>query len=114
MDLIEVPNGWKPSVVQMILDIRKINNNVQFMYIKEKFGTLRVGASDTSDDINNIIESTKKSCEKICQNCGNHNGQFLIDEIGLYAIKCIDCLPDHLKEKYDEPLTKGIATLHID
>lgn len=88
----EVPDPWKPTILNMLISIDKIvkpkyyprfmlnlfadrggyicEDKVYFSQIKQKFGSLRISASYIPE-IQVIIDKATTLCNNTCEFCGN-------------------------------------------
>ena len=71
---IAVADAWLPLIDKMSDEISKIDSQIQYEQIKEKFGALRVYTyginADTSDEVRAIINKYESLSLTVCEVCG--------------------------------------------
>lgn len=67
--------GWKRHV-ESILELVKSQNG-HILQIKEKFGTLRVYASNVPDWVFDLITIVESDTSRYCEDCGTYNGDWI-------------------------------------
>lgn len=68
---IFVGEGWRPLVTKLAKDIIAINDGVQVIQVKEKFGGLRFYIYGGNDKIYDLLEKAECNSFKICEVCGS-------------------------------------------
>ena len=70
-----VEKGWKDIIITLCDKIITIDDNVEVIQVKEKFGGLRfyIGAveSDRFDEIYDLVHEAEKESFNVCENCGS-------------------------------------------
>lgn len=87
-------DGWYDILYNLCSKIMKTNPELliefRFVQIKEKFGTLRVYANFSIDEIDELIREAEKESAKTCELCGakgkiRHKGTWL-------KTLCLSCM----------------------
>jgi hypothetical protein len=66
-----VGKGWKPLIISLCDNIIAIDDTIEVMQVKEKFGGLRFYTHNTPPKMRKRILKAIKQSHKICENCGN-------------------------------------------
>lgn len=77
--LLLLPEGWRDLLEKMAEEVSRVDAQVRFSQVKEKFGNLRAytirSAIQTEivevDEIQEIILKYERAATKICGHCGN-------------------------------------------
>lgn len=71
---IEFQKGWYELLYNLCTELVKIDKEVYFVQLKEKFGQLRAYTSGVSsenyDKIHDLIEEAENKSATICEDCG--------------------------------------------
>lgn len=70
---ITTGDGWFKILKELCEELSKLNGNVKFDQIKEKFGLLRIYYSCDSgleEQVNKLISKAEYKSSLICENCG--------------------------------------------
>jgi hypothetical protein len=83
--------GWYPLLERLFEAISKTNppENFEIIQVKEKFGSLRVYADNSSDEIDNLITKAEAESIKTCERCGNEGK--LVSKRGWWRTICDSC-----------------------
>lgn len=70
----ECERGWDKMIDEYVDMMRRVDPQVEFLQIKEKFGGLRIyfsaGNPDNADILNVIVEHAERESERTCEVCG--------------------------------------------
>lgn len=67
---LPIPQGWQDHVRELIDEIAKIDDTIEVMQIKEKFGSLRFYILSGTDEIFDLIDEYERKTEEMCENDG--------------------------------------------
>lgn len=83
----QLPPSWITIVDQLMSDLASVDEAVEILEMREKFGELRVYLSRQSDRAGRLIDPARAKSRRTCQDCGGR-GVLMIDPSRLYATKC--------------------------
>src|SRR3990167_9730061 len=66
----EVGNGWKPLIISLCDKIITIDDTVEVVQVKEKFGGLGFYIYGDNEEIDDLINKAEDESYKICGVCG--------------------------------------------
>jgi ribosomal protein L37AE/L43A len=94
-----VGNGWVPLLDKLCSDLVDLGWNRQILQIKEKFGTLRFYARETTVEMDNLIHKAEQDSSRICESCGEF--AVLRTDRGWLKTLCNKCNKEIGKMNYD-------------
>ena len=103
---IECGNGWRKIINPIIEYIEKYNstvkkeeNKIKILQIKEKFGELRFYASNKTPELVKLIENAEAKSRNICELCGSEEdiGQIADGWITTCCRKCAEKMAESQK-----------------
>ena len=65
----QVGDGWLPLIEDLIIELKKLDWNLDVHQIKEKFGGLRFYTGDTTSEMDDLIRKAEAASFKICEDC---------------------------------------------
>jgi len=66
-----VSEGWRSLVTKLCKDIIDIDNTIEVVQVKEKFGGLRFYIYGGNDKVYELIKKAEAESLTICENCGS-------------------------------------------
>jgi len=78
--------GWTNLVTNMINELMILDPELEFRQIKEKFGSLRVYTSFSTDEVEAVIDKYEIFSRTICDVCGDPGE--MRSETGWYRVRC--------------------------
>jgi len=72
-DFFPVGAGWRPLVEKLVDDIIAIDQEVEVLQVKEKFGGLRFYVGGASEEVYALIGKAEEESFKICERCGTND-----------------------------------------
>lgn len=63
-------DGWFPLLEEFFQKLAALNQPVQILQIKEKFGGLRIYLSNSNEEISDLVEATIAKANNTCEMCG--------------------------------------------
>ena len=94
---IECGDGWKPLYQPIIDYINEYNKDkkgldrMEIHQIKEKFGGLRVYLNFYDETVRNMIAKAEEDSFHICENCGKHIDEPIINKYYWIYPLCKEC-----------------------
>jgi hypothetical protein len=67
---IEVGDGWKPLVDEVVTRLAQLPDPPQITQVKEKFGNLTIYLTSYSPDAQDILDEVEERASLICEYCG--------------------------------------------
>lgn len=99
---LEIPNGWHSLFFQMCDDIKPILeekgllNDFYFIQVKEKYNTLRCYASQSVQEVDEILQKYEAMAKYICTVCGKPAEY---ETKGYIASFCKDCWENRVRHE---------------
>lgn len=87
----ECGDGWYDLLYKLISDIKDVEppKNFEIVQVKEKFGELRFYTYNSTEIIDQLIETAENDSVTICERCG---ADAMVQRIqGWYAAICDEC-----------------------
>ena len=92
--IFECNDGWQWLVLNLLREIDDLYedniNKISILQIKEKYGILRIYASTSNKELDDIIEKYEHLSKHTCEICGAE-GKMIRDEYWI-MVRCEDCL----------------------
>ena len=67
---LEIPKGWDNLLEQMCNELKELNEDFNFLQIKEKFGELVCYHDSKSEKVREIIQKYRYLSNFVCSECG--------------------------------------------
>ena len=91
---LEIGNGWYELVYKMCVEIDDLYEEnigkISILQIKEKYGIMRIVASTSNKELDDIIEKYEQLSKSTCEICGAEGK--LIKDVYWIKVRCEDCL----------------------
>lgn len=82
----ECHSGWYPLILECADKLSRTDNPPRITQVKEKWGTLNINTTATTDKQSAIINDIERRSSHICEICGEP-GQLYTD--GWYKTRCL-------------------------
>lgn len=91
---LEIGTGWHELVYKMCVEIDDLYeeniDKISILQIKEKYGMMRVHASTSNKELDDIIEKYEQLSKSTCEICGAE-GKMMGDDYWV-MVRCEGCL----------------------
>lgn len=85
----DVGDGWYDLLYETCEKIEKLNQDICFGQVKEKYGGLTIHVNDYSDEVTDILNKAEDESYKTCERCGTKEN---VTSEGLYILTlCHNC-----------------------
>ena len=86
---IECGEGWYNLIDYVSAKLEALNQKLEVVQIKEKWGSIRLYLNISTDEADKIVEFVEKESETTCEICSK-KGKLLTD--GWWKVRCHSCL----------------------
>jgi len=66
----EIEKGWEPIVEKAAAALKELDDSIELMQVKEKFGGLRMYTNSYSDEVDAILREAEEEASNTCEFCG--------------------------------------------
>jgi transcription elongation factor Elf1 len=103
LDNIGCDDGWFSLIYSCSEELEKLDTNIQYLQIKEKFGNLRIYFLCLSDNkekslmdlVSDVIQKYEKKSSLICERCGQ-TGESTKTKYNWTKTLCEECIKENI------------------
>jgi hypothetical protein len=86
---IECGEGWYDLIEYAASKLEGLHQGIEFVQIKEKFGTSRIYVNNHTDEVEKILQFVEQESSTTCEMCGAKGTLFV--DLGWWKTRCEKC-----------------------